>query len=158
MTRFWNVRSVITLAVAALTITTPIVAARAQGGMAPGGQSQEQKIAMVHAQLKQNFGFSDTQASAFLKKAQAIAQAYQPKIMALQKKYGNNPAPAVRPKLQAEFVPIMIEIGKKTNAALLAVATKEQRPKVQKEIERQAAMMKAMQSKGGMGGGAPAPH
>ena len=139
---------VVAVAFASPVATTP-VHAQAPGGSAGAPQDG---MASAKASLKARFGFTDAQATTAIAKVQSVTKGYQPKVMtlqsALQKKYGKSPTPEQRRKMQGEAMPLISEIMQKTNAALLSVATKEQRPKLEAQFKVERDMMQKM-AKGG---------
>lgn len=131
--------------VATLATATSVSHAQATGTVPGGAPSQGDRMAGAKASLKARFGFTDAQATTVIQKMQATLKSYQPKMMALQKKYGASPTPEQRQKMQREAIPLISEISKKSNAILLSVATKEQRPKIMAQMkaeQEQIAKMK----------------
>lgn len=102
-----------------------------------GSKAAADPMQAVKASLKSRFGFTDAQATTVSKKGEAIMNTYKPRFAALRNKYGANPTPDQRAKMQRETVPLLTEIGKKMKAVLLSVATKEQRPKILAQMQPQ---------------------
>lgn len=142
-------RMLVAVLVTMVSLITGVGVTHAQtpGAGAAGKQAPVDRLGSAKASLKARFGFTEAQATTTIQKAQAIAMTYQPQLVALQKKYGTSPTPEQRQKFQREALPIIAEISKKTNAIILSVATKEQRPKVLAQIkteqEQIAKMLKA---------------
>lgn len=105
-------------------------------------------MAAAKASLKSRFGFSDDQVNRAVQKVEAITKSYQPKIVALQKKAAAATTPEQKKQAQMNAIPLIMEITQKTNAALLAVATPAQRPKLQAQFKAEGKMFAQMQ-KGG---------
>jgi hypothetical protein len=142
MTVRWNI--LVAALATAVSLATGAAVVRAQ---TPGTAQTApvDRIAGAKASLKSRFGFSDAQATTAVKKAQALSVTYQPKFVALQKKYGPNPTPEQRQKMQREALPMIAEISKKTNTILLSVATKAQRPKIVAQMKAEQEQIAKMQ-------------
>jgi len=134
-----------------------VVAAAAALGILPGIGAYAQKTAPLgagkpgtpynamadqRATLKARFGFTDEQVTAFMQKATVIGESYRPRVMALQKKYGPSPTPEQIAKRNAEFFPMIREMGLRTHAAMLQVATPTQRPRIERELAIEAAALR----------------
>lgn len=139
-----NVRRFAAALAAAALLFTGVSAANAQ---APGTKpAKSDPMAAAKASLKARYGFTDTQSTTAIKKAETVLASYRPKIAGLQKKYGANPTPEQRQKAQKEAMPMLMEMSAKLNAAMLSVATPAQRPKIEAEFKAQQAQMKQMGS------------
>jgi hypothetical protein len=141
-----GIRSALAAALVVAGAMAP-TAARAQGAPPQQPMTAEQKLGVMKASVKQRFGFSDAQVDAFVKKAQTIAESYRPQLMSISKKYGNSPTPEQRGKMQQELFPILIQVSRKTNAALLGIATPAQRPRIQQLLQAEAKQLQMLQAR-----------
>ena len=142
------VKRIVAVMAAIFVAAAPVTVVHAQApGSAP---SPQDRMASAKASMKTRFGFSEAQANTAIQKVQAMTKGYQPRMMTLQttmqKKYGANPTQAQRQQMQREAIPLIMEITQKTNAVLLSVATKAQRPKLEAQFKSERAVMEKMQA------------
>ncbi len=130
------------------SVAVGTVTAYAQGQPGAGQPTMADRMASAKASLKARYGFSDAQATTAIQKAQDVAKSFQPQLMTLQKKYGANPTPEQRQKMQMEALPLIAAISKKTNAVLLSVATKAQRPKIEAQMKMEQQQIDKMRAGG----------
>ena len=129
-----TIRHFVAALVAVTIVCTGAATVHAQ---APGAKppTPAEMNAQIKASMKQRFGFSDAQATKAIVKVSAIQKVYMPQMMALQKKYGANPTPEQRQKMQSEAMPLYMKMSKEVETAVMAIATPEQRAKVKAQMQ-----------------------